>query len=103
MSLSGLLPLLREVPEYTNLAGRMVQWRQQARAVVLPGLPLAARPYVMAALHRDVDASLLVIVPRAEDAKRLHEQITLWSIGRRRSCSIPSRTSCPMSACRRGT
>ena len=78
MSLSGLLPLLREVPEYTNLAGRMMQWRQQARAVVLPGLPLAARPYVIAALHRDVDASLLVIVPQAEEAKRLHEQITLW-------------------------
>ena len=78
MSLSGLLRLLREVPEYAGLASSLMLWRQQARPLALPGLPLAARPYVIAALHQDVDASLLVIAPRAEEAKRLHEQLTLW-------------------------
>ena len=44
------------------------QWRR---------LPKAAA-FTLAALRRDMDGPMLVVAPRPEDARRLHEQLVAW-------------------------
>lgn len=79
MSLRGLLPVLSGCPEYQQLLQRVSSWPQEAQQWLLSSLSPAARPYLIASLQKDLQAPLLVIVPRAEDAKRLQEQVLLWS------------------------
>ena len=71
MSLKGLLELLGDHPAYRRLredigSGRMVH--QMAA-------PEAARPYLVAALWCHLGVPLLAVVPRPEDARRLHDQL----------------------------
>ena len=71
MSLKGLFELLGDHSAYQRLresigSGQMVQ---QIAA------PEAARPYLIAALWRHLGTPLLAIVPRPEDARRLHDQL----------------------------
>lgn len=79
MSLSGLLPLLHGQPAYDDILAHLAGWPTARTQWLLPGVPLAARPYLLAALQRDLDAPLLVVAPRADDAKRLHEQLQVWT------------------------
>ena len=76
MSLSGLLPLLNDIPAYRQLISAL-----RAPAAEAYRLPLlaAARPYPLAALQRDLGAPLLVVAAQAEEAKALHEQLRTWS------------------------
>ena len=76
MSLSGLLPLLNDIPAYRQLTSALRTLA--AEAYPLP-LLAAARPYLLAALRRDLGAPLLVVVAQAEEAKALHGQLRTWS------------------------
>ena len=76
MSLSGLLPLLNDIPAYRQLTSALRT--PAAEAYRLP-LLAAARPYLLAALQRDLGAPLLAVVAQAEEAKALHEQLRTWS------------------------
>ncbi len=78
MSVAGLLPVLSEHEAYRLLVQCLKTWQRGGRWL-LPGLPEAAEPLLLAALQRDLGAPILALVPRAEDAKRLHDQILLWS------------------------
>ena len=40
--------------------------------------PAKAAAFTLAALRRDLDAPALVVAPRPEDARRLHEQLVAW-------------------------
>lgn len=79
MSVSGLLPLLSEHESYREICARLGRWQRSNASWRLPGLLPAAHPTLLAALQRDLGAPLLVVVPRAEEAKSLHEQLQHWS------------------------
>ena len=76
MDLTGLLQVIGETPAYQRLLGRL-----SSRTVPL-ALPQAARPYLMATLERHKGSPLLVVAPRAESARRLYDQLTVWSQAR---------------------
>ncbi|MEA3459223.1 MAG: transcription-repair coupling factor, partial [Chloroflexota bacterium] len=78
MNLSGLLPLINEIPAYRQLLGSL-----KLRAA--PGFPShlgllsSARPYFIATLQRDLARPILVVTGRVERARELHDQLRLWS------------------------
>ena len=74
MSLTGLLDFISDHPAYQSLlagvtSGQMVQSTDA---------PEAARPYLISALWRHLAAPVLVVVPRPEDARKLHDQILAY-------------------------
>jgi transcription-repair coupling factor (superfamily II helicase) len=85
VNLSGLLSLLNEIPAYRELLQALGDWR--AQDVDQPwspdsaplGLLRAARPYLIAALQRDLARPIVVVTARTEQAAQLHSQLRLWS------------------------
>ena len=75
MSLSALGSLLESAPQYRRLKASLDRSRASVRVQVLP----EATPFALATLWRGLGRSLLVIAPRPEDARRLHDQLSIWS------------------------
>ena len=73
MSLTGLFAIVHRSQGYREVRDALLQ----GRAASLP-LPEAAKPYVLGALWRDLDQPLLVMCPRPDDARRLHEQLLCY-------------------------
>jgi transcription-repair coupling factor (superfamily II helicase) len=73
LNLDCLLRLIDELPGYRQLVENLRHGGEQT-AVVLD----AAKPYVVAALHAELNVPVLVITPRPEGAKQLHEQLQAW-------------------------
>ena len=73
MSLNGILELLERHPEFCGSLERAVS-PDTGTATVRQG----ARPAFIAALARRSPGPLLVIAPRPEDARRLHDQLLGW-------------------------
>ena len=71
MSLEGLFQLLWSHSAYRSL----VEDVKSGSLVSQVELPEAARPYLIAALWHRLRAPTMAIVPRPEDARRLHDQI----------------------------
>ena len=67
--------LLEAAPQYRRLKESLERSRVLTRTQVLPD----AAPYVLSTLWQDLGAPMLIVTPRPEDARRLHEQLTLWS------------------------
>ena len=82
MNLSGLLPLLDEVPEYQRLV-EALESRSRSRQGDgdWPALCLAesARAFLIAALQRRWEGPILVIAPRPERSRSLFDEISHWS------------------------
>ncbi len=76
MNLTGLLPLIEQAPGYRSLLDALRERDEQQRDL---GLLAAARPYVIAALHRDLAVPVLVIAARGERARQLADQLRVWS------------------------
>ena len=76
MDLSKLLPLLWEAPDYVKLLDAL-KAKQNKALVTLD----AARPYIIAALYRDLHLPVLVVTAQPENAKKLHEQLLSWCPG----------------------
>jgi len=85
MNLSGLLTLANHIPAYRQLldtllpggpSGSVGDGRDR-----LPPLRLlnAARPYLLAALHADLDRPLVAIVARTDQARQMFQQLRDWS------------------------
>ena len=75
MSLSVLSGVLDGVPEFDRLRHAMNEPRVNVRLQVLPnGVPMT-----LAALGRSASVPILVVAPRSEDARRLYDQVCLWS------------------------
>lgn len=74
VKLSGLLPLLWGVPSYRRLVKDLSGANGEHRAVVLD----AAKPYLIAALHEELDVPVMVVASQPETARRLHEQLLAW-------------------------
>lgn len=78
MNLSGLLPLINEILAYRQLLGDLkAQATSSLRSPL--GLVSSARPYLIAALQRDLACPILVVTGQVERARELYEQLRLWS------------------------
>ncbi len=73
MSLSGILKLMERHPEFCRSIDEAAAGLS-ATATVRQG----ARPAFIAALACKTSATLLVVTPRPEDARRLHDQLLSW-------------------------
>ncbi len=80
MSLSGLLSLIDEIPGYAWLREQILGGIPAAADRCLPlTLPEAVIPFLISCLQRDAVAPLLVVTANLERAKRLADQLALWS------------------------
>jgi transcription-repair coupling factor (superfamily II helicase) len=82
MNLSSLLSLVKDIPSYRELLEDLRAWDTAQPSPPYPltlGLLSAARPYLIAALQRDLDRPLVVVTARPEQANQLHSQLRLWS------------------------
>jgi transcription-repair coupling factor (superfamily II helicase) len=75
LNLCGLLPLLGEISAYRQLVGNL---REKDPPSAL-GLLAAARPYLVAALQRDLGSPILWVVAQSERAKQVCEQLRSWA------------------------
>ena len=91
MSLDALGGLLEAAPEYQNLHRLLAPERAGARVQVLA----QAAPFVLATLRKGLRTPMLVIAPRPEEARRLHEQLAIWSGDDRRVLHFPETESLP--------
>ena len=73
MSLGGLFDVLREVPAYQRVADGLVRGSRLEVSV-----PDAAKPVVLGALWQQLNAPVLVVCARPEDARRLVEQLEVY-------------------------
>ncbi len=62
------------MPEYRHLLGELRQLKEGAKAAVLE----AAKPYVIAALYRDLRLPVLVVTSQPENARKLYDQLSVW-------------------------
>ncbi|MGD8624371.1 MAG: transcription-repair coupling factor, partial [Anaerolineae bacterium] len=83
MNLSGLLPFIQGVPAYQQLVGAVERGDlasllgdDPARGL---GVILPARPYLIAALYRQLHRPLVVLTTRAERVGQWVEQLRLWT------------------------
>jgi transcription-repair coupling factor (superfamily II helicase) len=74
MNLSCLLSLLEDVPAYTQLAGELSTAKEEHKAVILD----TAKPYLIAALYKELRLPLIVVTAQPETARKLHEQLRTW-------------------------
>ena len=73
MNLACLLPLIDEMPGYRQLLEALRRGGEE-RVVVLD----AAKPYLLACLHRQLKLPLLVVTPRPREARHLQDQLLAW-------------------------
>ncbi len=76
MNLSPLLSLLKEVPAYRQLVEQLPAARGEHKAVILD----AAKPYLIACLHEELNSPLVVITAQPDNAKKLYEQLQVWCL-----------------------
>ena len=74
MSLKGLFPLVKTHPAYRRLVDKLVSGATPQSASSLGG----GRPLLIATLWHDLKRPVLVITPRPDDARRLHDQIVTY-------------------------
>lgn len=83
MNLSGLLPLLQEVPAYRQLVEALENGSPRGPANSRPvqglGVIGAARPYLVAALYRQLGRPLILLTSRAEQVSRWADQLRIWT------------------------
>ena len=91
MSLSVLSDVLERAPDFERLRTSMGQSKAHIRLQVLPnGVPLT-----VASLARNVDVPVLLVVPRPDEARRLYEQVCLWSADERSVLHFPESETLP--------
>ncbi len=67
--------MAEQIPGYRELERRLLE--PQGKTIRL-ALPDVAMPFVIAALHRELDLPILVIVSQSEDAKRMYDELKAW-------------------------
>ena len=76
MDLSALGGLLRPILDY---AGLMQSLQRHSGVLARAQVLSEAVPFLLATLWRDLGRPMLVITPRPEDARKLHDQLLVWS------------------------
>ena len=75
MKLNGLLDLGRSLPAFDELAAGLREGRAPAAPLAIYH---AARPYLVAALARQLDRPLLIITPRTNRARQWMDELRAW-------------------------
>ena len=91
MSLSVLGGLLESAPQYRRLKESLAKTRASARVQVIS----EAAPFALSTLWQGLSCPMLVIVPRPEDARRLHEQLALWTTDEDKVFHFPETETLP--------
>ncbi|MDD5126621.1 MAG: transcription-repair coupling factor [Dehalococcoidales bacterium] len=74
-NLTGFLELIGGMSAYKQLLNELKKESGASTAVV----PEAAKPYLIAALWRNLQLPVVVVTTRPEDARKLQEQLAVWS------------------------
>ncbi len=74
LKLHNLTPLLRSAPQYASLLDSLNGPGSRSRAQVLAD----SVPYLVSALLEDLSVPAVIVVPRPEEARRLHERLCAW-------------------------
>ena len=74
MSLSVLGSMLESSSQYQRLEESLKKSRVRSRAQVLSN----AVPFTLSTIWRRLQRPMLVIAPKPEDARRVHEQLVNW-------------------------
>ena len=77
MNLSALSGLLKAEPQFQRLSKSLKSTHAKEQVQVLGN----AVPFTLATLWQGLGVSTLVVTPRPEDARRLHEQLLVWTGG----------------------
>src|SRR3990172_244299 len=75
MNLSGLLPLLSELPAYRHFSAKLRAPWAGTRPLAMPR---SARPVLVAALTRDLDRPVLYVAARLDRAQMVHETLRAY-------------------------
>jgi transcription-repair coupling factor (superfamily II helicase) len=76
LTLRGLLPILREHKAYKWLVEKL---RERNNHPLPLELAEPARPFVFAALLKDLNCPIVIIVSSAEKARRYYEELRSWT------------------------
>ena len=91
LNLGYLAPLLRGTRQYQDLLTALRRGGQRTRAQVLSD----AVPFLATALVEDLRIPTVILVPRPEDARRLHERLTAWLDSPDRALLFPETETLP--------
>jgi transcription-repair coupling factor (superfamily II helicase) len=75
MNLSPLLSLIGQVPGYRQLKGALLEMQEKDIKLVVSD---AAKSFIIAALHKELNLPVLVIAAQPENAKRLYDELQAW-------------------------
>jgi transcription-repair coupling factor (superfamily II helicase) len=75
MNLSGLLHLIEQVTGYQQLRGELLESRGKDIKLVVSD---AVKSFIIAALHRELNLPILVIVAHPENTKKLYDELQVW-------------------------
>jgi len=75
MYLSGILPLIEKVPAYQQLKSEILKYSENAIKLAAAD---AVRPFLLAALHKELNLPILVVTAQPENAKRLFDELQAW-------------------------
>ncbi len=91
MNLGSLGRILDGVIQYKGLRQSLEAPLSSSKAIVLPD----AVPFALVTLWRELGIPTLVIAPRPEDARRLYEQLVVWSGDESRTLHFPETETLP--------
>ncbi len=74
LNLDRLAPLLRSTEQYRNLVRALSGSGGRAKAQIISD----ALPFLVSTLREELGVPIVILVPRPEDARRLHERISAW-------------------------
>ena len=91
LNLRSLTPILRSAPQYQRLVQSLSRAGSRSRAQVLSD----SVPFLMSALLEDLSVPAVIVVPRPEEARRLHERLCAWMPEPQRVHQFPETETLP--------
>ena len=91
LNLRSLTPILRSAPQYQSLVQSLTRSGSRSRAQVLSD----SVPFFMTAILQDLDVPAVIVVPRPEEARRLHERLSAWVSEPQRVHQFPETETLP--------
>src|SRR4030042_1834893 len=75
MNLSNLLSLVEQVPGYQQLKGELLKYQEKDIRLLVSD---AVKSFITAALHKELNVPILLVVAQPENAKRLYDELQAW-------------------------
>ena len=91
LNLQSLTPILKSAPQYRSLLRSLTGPGSRSRAQVLSD----SVPFLMTALLEDLDVPAVIVVPRPEEARRVHERLSAWMREPQRVHQFPETETLP--------